>query len=227
MNQSRTGEEGNRDVDQVNGTEVEGDRNFPEDEERVLPRAEIDGFDEEDKEVLKKMLHEIRNSPKKIPPNLRYMERKKVKAATSRVNKIVPLVVTGTITKTNTALKAAGNVASELVEYKAKTKNENTMPHCRRRIVEKQKALGKDLGQVNRWRRNELHSKGAKERLERLYHLNLKGVDVVHEELQQRLIAIGAKLERYDNRTEQYRQNRFLSQTRRNCLMIWRELKKK
>ena len=78
------------------------------------------------------------------------MDGKKVRAATSRVNKILHLVVTGMITETNTVLRAAGNAVSELMGYKAKTKNEITMPHWRRWIVEKQKALRKDLGQVNR-----------------------------------------------------------------------------
>ena len=31
---------------------------------------------------------------------------------------------------------------------------------------------------------------------------------MVHEEVRQRLVTVGAKLERYDNRTKQYRQNR-------------------
>ena len=68
--------------------------------------------------------------------------------------------------------------------------------------------LRKDLGQVNRMRRNELQNEMTKEKLERKYRFSVKGLGVVHEELQQRLVAIGAKLERYDNRTEQYRQNR-------------------
>nr|XP_027229447.1 uncharacterized protein LOC113821177 [Penaeus vannamei] len=40
------------------------------------------------------------------------------------------------------------------------------------------------------------------------YCIEEKGVSVVHKEVQQRLVAIGAKLERYDNRTSHYRQNR-------------------
>ena len=31
---------------------------------------------------------------------------------------------------------------------------------------------------------------------------------MVHEEVRQRLVAVGTKLEKYDNRTKQYRQNR-------------------
>ena len=94
--------------------------------------------------------------------------------------------------------------------WDTKTRNlkENRAPHWRRRILEKQKALRKDLGQSNRMKRNELQNEGTTSKLERKYRIEKKGIVVVHEEVQQRLVAIGGKLERYDNRTEQYRQNR-------------------
>ena len=57
-------------------------------------------------------------------------------------------------------------------------------------------------------KRNELQNEGTKSKLERKYRIEEEGIVVVHEEVQQRLVAIGAKLERYGNRTEQYRQNR-------------------
>ena len=41
----------------------------------------------------------------------------------------------------------------------------------------------------------------ASKKLDRTYRIGEKGIDVVHEEVQQRLIAVGAKLVRYDNRT--------------------------
>ena len=57
-------------------------------------------------------------------------------------------------------------------------------------------------------KRNELQNEGTKSKLVRKYRIEEKGIIVVHEKVQQRLVAIGAKLERYDNRTERYRQNR-------------------
>ena len=54
-------------------------------------------------------------------------------------------------------------------------------------------------------KRNELQNECTKSKLERKYRIEEKGTVVVHEEVQQRLVPIGAKLERYDNRTEQYR----------------------
>ena len=105
-------------------------------------------------------------------------------------------------------LQVAGHVVAEMVGHKTRNPKENRTPHWRRRILEKQKALRKDLGQLNRMKRNELENEGTKSKLEMKYRIEEKGIVVVHEEEQQRLVAIGAKLERYDNRSQQYRQNR-------------------
>ena len=51
--------------------EIEGDGVFPEDDEIVVGRGEIERDDEEEKELLRKVLNEIRQNPEKIPPNLR------------------------------------------------------------------------------------------------------------------------------------------------------------
>lgn len=51
-------------------------------------------------------------------------------------------------------------------------------------------------------KRNERHDVVTKEKLERTYRAGEKGIEVVHEEVKQRLIAVAAKLERYDDRTK-------------------------
>ena len=48
------------------------------------------------------------------------------------------------------------------------------------------------------------------------FSVKRKGAEVVHEEFRQRLVADGAKLEKYDIMTDQYREN----QTRRNCVLL-------
>ena len=45
-------------------------------------------------------------------------------------------------------------------------------------------------------------------KLERKFHVKRKDAEVVNEEVRQRLVAVGAKLERYENGMEKYRQNR-------------------
>ena len=66
--------------------EREGNGVFPENDEFVVGRAEIERYDEEEKELLRKVLNDIRQNPEKISPNLRYNEGKKIKAATVKVN---------------------------------------------------------------------------------------------------------------------------------------------
>ena len=122
-----------------------------------------------------------------------------------KVNKVIALIRTESIKETNIVLRAAGNVAAEMEGHKIRNPKENRTPHWRRRILEKQKTLRKDLGQLNRMKRNELQNESTKSKLERKYRIEEKGIVVVHEKVQQRLVAIGGKLERYDNRTEQYR----------------------
>ena len=180
---------------------------FPEDDEILVKKAEVERYNEKEKELLMRAAKEIRYDPEKIPPNLRYIDRK-VREATVKINKIVSLIKTETITETNSVLRAAGNVVAEMVGYKNKEMTGDKQPNWRRRILEKQKVLCKELGQSNRIRRGELQNEGVISKLERKFNVQRIGADVVHEEVRQRLVAVGAKLARYDNRTKQYGQNR-------------------
>ena len=178
---------------------------FPEDDEILVKKAEMERYNEEEKELLMRVAKEIRYDPERIPPNLRYIDRKKVREATVKINKIVSLIKTETITETNSVLRATGNFVAEMMGYKNKEMTGDRQPNWRRRILEKQNVLCKELGQLNRIRRGELQNEGVISKLERKFNIKTKGADVVHEEVRQRLVAVGAKLERYDNRTEQYR----------------------
>ena len=104
-------------------------------------------------------------------------------------------------------LHAAGNIATEMVGYKNNQMTENRQPNWGQRILEKHKALRNVLGQLNRMRPRELQYQGVISKFERKLTVKQKGVEMVHEDVRQRLFAVGAKPERYDNRIEQYKQN--------------------
>ena len=72
---------------------------------------------------------EIRYDPERIPPNLGYIDRKKVRVATVKINKIVSLIKTVTITETNSVLRAAGNIIAEMVGYKNKEMTGDRQPN--------------------------------------------------------------------------------------------------
>ena len=78
-----------------------------------------------------------------------------------KINKIASLIKTETITETNSVLCASGNVVAEMVGYKNKQITEDRQPNWRRRFLEKQKVLRKELGQLNRMRRGELQNQGV------------------------------------------------------------------
>ena len=66
-------------------------------------------------------------------------------------------------------------------------------------------------------RRRELQNESVISKLERKFHVKKKGAAVDHEEVRLRLVAAGAKLERKENRTEQYRQNRLFELNQKRC----------
>ena len=98
------------------------------------------------------MVKEIRYAPGRIPPNLRYIDRKKVRAATVKIIKIESLIKTERIAETNSVLRAAGNIVAEMVGYKNKEMTEDRQPNWQRRILGKQEVLRKELGELNKTR---------------------------------------------------------------------------
>ena len=106
---------------------------------------------------------------------------------------------------TKSVLRAAGNIVAPMVGYKKREMTGNRQQNQQRKFLEKQKVLRKELRQLNRIRRRKFLNEGVISKLERKFSVKRKGSEVFHEEVRQRLVAVVAKLERYDNREEQYR----------------------
>lgn len=66
-----------------------------------------------------------------------------------------------------------------------KETNRQKEPHWRRRVVEKQKKLRKDLRSINRLKGDELKNEEVEEIFERIYYIQQKGIAVVHREIKQ------------------------------------------
>ena len=156
---------------------------FPEDDEILVKKAEMERYNEEEKELLMRVAKEIRYDPERIPFNLRYIDRKKVREATVKIKKIESLIKTETITETNSILRAADNVVAEVVGYKNREMAGDRKPNWQRKILEKQNELRKELGQLNRMRRGELQNEGVISKLERKFNIKRKRANVGHEEV--------------------------------------------
>ena len=66
-----------------------------------MKKVKMERYNEEEKELLMRLMKEIRYDPERIPPYLRYIDRKKVREATVKINEIVTLIKIETITETN------------------------------------------------------------------------------------------------------------------------------
>ena len=102
---------------------------FSEKDEILVRKAEMESCNKEKKELLRGLVKEIRCDPERIPPNLRYTDRKKVRAAIVKINKIVSLIKTERMTETNSVLRAADNIVAEMVGYKNKEMRGNRQPN--------------------------------------------------------------------------------------------------
>ena len=78
----------------------------------------------------------------------------------------------------------------------------------KRKLRNKIKELRKDLSQLEASRDKDISSFRHCKRLERKYSIRVKRLNVVIEELKQRITAIAAKVRRYQGRVDSYRQNR-------------------
>ena len=81
-------------------------------------------------------------------------------------------------------------------------------PAWKRRIETKISKLRRDLSQIESWRSGKMKNECVQRRLETKYWTNVKGLAAVAEELKQRITAQAEKLKRYQNRIDQFRQNR-------------------
>ena len=70
------------------------------------------------------------------------------------------------------------------------------------------KELRKDFSQLESSKDKEVSNVSHQQTLERKYNIRVKTLGVVIEELKQRILAIAAKVRRYQERVDRFRQNR-------------------
>ena len=94
-------------------------------------------------------------------------------------------------------------------------------PMWKRRLQNKIKELRKDLSQPEALKDKDISNFRHWRRLERKYSLRVKRLNVVIEELKQRITAIAAKVRRYQGWVDSHRQNRLFENNQRQ---FYREL---
>ena len=112
-------------------------------------------------------------------------------------------------------MKAVGNVVAKLLGFKRPKKKEKQEPWWKRRIEGQIKVLRKDISKLQCLKEEKLNNRDLIKSLGRQYRTKKKGLNLVIEELKQRVTAKAAKIKRYENRIEQFRQNRMFQKNQR------------
>ena len=131
---------------------------------------------------------------------------------------------THSITKTNELFYARAVVVSNRLGVKIDKVAWRKEPIWKRRLQNKIKELRKDLSQLEASKDKDIHSFRHWERLQKKYSNRVKILNVVIEELKQKITPIAAKVRRYQGRVDSYRQNRpFENNQRQFCRELGQE----
>ena len=194
-----------------------------EDRRNVLPEmgAEepADSLDEE-VAIVMEIAEVIEKGRKDKLLALRNVPKKKLLEETALVNKVLSKFKTHSITKTNELFYAGAFVVTNKLGVKIDKVAGRKERMWKRRLQNKIKELRKDLSQLEASKDKGVSNSRHWETLERKYSIRVKRLNVVVEELKQRITAIAAKV-RYQGQVDSYRQNRLFENNQRQ---FYREL---
>ena len=162
---------------------------------------------QEDREILKMMM-EIRKKPRVRLPAMRGVDRARLNETVKKVDGVLGKLKVDNITDTNDTIYYGAAIACEILGAKNKKIDGRKEPWRKKRLARQVKEMNKDLGRIN----SLIHKKTVKKRhqdaLHRKYRVQQKGLQIVKEEIRQRINAKIAKISRYQQRINQYQQNR-------------------
>ena len=154
-------------------------------------------------------------------PALRNYPKKKSLEETSKVDKVLSTFKTHSIAKNNKLFYAGAFVTTNRLEVKIDNVAGRKELMWKRRLQNKIKELRKDLSQLEASEYKDISNFRHWKRLEGKYSIRVKSLNVVIEELKQRITAIAAKVRSSQGRVDSYRQNRLFETNQKH---FYREL---
>ena len=158
---------------------------------------QADSLDEEEVTIVMEIAEVIQRGRKDRLPALSNVPKKKLSEETAKVDKVLSKFKTHNITKTNELFYAGAFVVTNRLGVKIDKVAGRKEPMWKRRLQNKIKELRKDLSQLEALKDKGISNFRHWERLERKYSIRVKKLNVVIEELKQRITAIAAKVRRY------------------------------
>ena len=171
-------------------------------------QEQADSLDEEEVAIVMEVAEVIERGRKDRLPALRNVPKKKLLEETAKVDKVLSKFKTHSITKTNELFYAEVVVVTNRLGVKIDKIAGRKEPMWKRRLQNKIIELRKDLSQLEASEVKDISNFRHCERSGRKYSIRGKRLNVIIEELKQRITAIAAKVGRYQGRVDSYRKNR-------------------
>ena len=154
-------------------------------------------------------------------PALRNVPKRKLLGETAKIDKVSSKFKTHSITKTNELLYAGAVVVTNRLRAKIDKITWRKEQMGKRRLPNKIKELRKDVSQLEASKDKDISNFSCWERLERKYSIRVKRLNVVIEELKQRIAVIATNIRRYQRQVDSNGQNSLFENNQRQ---FYREL---
>ena len=164
----------------------------------------------------------INNETEEYPP-FKKVDQRKLRDVTKRVNVVLRHIETDDVTQTNKLAIAATLWFTKEVAVQKGERGEKKEPWWKRRIESDITNLRRHVNRLEREIRGETGGKGKRKikELNTKYRVEKNGINLVIEELKQRLIAKKTRVKRYGQRISQFRQNQLFQV---NQKQVYKEL---
>ena len=196
-----------------------------EDVRNLLPEMEAqeqaDSLDQEEVAIVMELAEVMERGRKNKLPALRNVPKEKLLEETAKFDKVWSKFKTHSITKTNELFYAGAVVLTNRLGVKIDKVAGRNEPMWKKRFQNKIKELKKDLSQLEASKDKDISNFRHWGRLDKKYSSRVKRLNVVIEELKQRITVIAAKVRRYQGRVDSHRQNRLFENNQRQ---FYREL---
>ena len=199
------------DVDNVYVSMQQREMDNGNDTVRLLNVDERDGLSEEDELLIAEIL-EVYRSDEKINVSFKRANQQQLKNIIKEVNNVMDKIPTSTITETNDLVYAVCVYTAKKLRLKSFKGGPKKDPWWKRRIEQDITRIRRDLNVLQRELKGQVRNRAKVEELENKYHIKSKKLNTVIEELKQRLVAKAAKIKRYEQRGEQFKQNQLFNQ---------------
>ena len=171
-------------------------------------------LEEDERGIIEGINHIIDENLTKKFVGFKKVDRRVLKEKVNKVNRVLTTIRTENLSGTNDLIKACSIYVGEAVGRKpVQMRQRNTKePWWKRRIQSSMTEIRRHINLLERKKKGDLKKDVKYRILDRKYFIKNKGVDVVLEELEQRLQAKSKKIKRYEQRIEQFRINKLFQQ---------------